>query len=221
MDNPRDDTPTEQYRKRGAYTIAAVRADVETNGMEANFAVVHLELKTKDRQLEDLLDTLEEHEAVIAFRDRGVDKLARSFELRLLDLVNKNRDDPRYRRYMPDGLRAVTEADAREVEPKLVRDIIKTLDEDKDKPDIKPLYGEFRDAMFDAVQAVETADAACTQVEDEIAFLKDKTLVELKLRWVEERKKLHVELTKKFLHDPKRVESYFGKFAKPRKKKSP
>jgi ABC-type phosphate/phosphonate transport system substrate-binding protein len=61
-----------------------------------------------------------------------------------LDLVNKNREDLRYRRYFPHGLRAVTEAEAREVEPQLVLGIIKTLDEDQSKPDFAPLHAEFR-----------------------------------------------------------------------------
>jgi hypothetical protein len=41
MDNPRDDTTKEQYRSRGVFTIAGVRADPETAGIEAG-AMVHL-----------------------------------------------------------------------------------------------------------------------------------------------------------------------------------
>jgi len=219
MDNPREETGDEQYRTRGAYTIAAVRADPETTGMEVDFAAANAGVKTTGRQIDDLEDTLQEHEAVVIVRDLVTDKLVRSYDLHLLDMVDKNRDDPRYQRYFPNGLRAVTEADARQVEPKLVRDIIKTLDEDQTKPGFDKLHAEYRDKLWAAVQAVEVADTACEQIETQLAFLKDKVLIEVKLKWVEERKKLHAELTKKFPHDARRVESYFLRFAKARKKK--
>lgn len=219
MDNPRDDTTKEQYRSRGVFTIAGVRADPETSGMEVAFAASHAALMTKEREIEDLQDAVQEHEAIISVRDAATDKLVRSFDLRLLDLVNKNRDDPRYRRYFPKGLRAVTEADAREAEPELVHGMIKTLDEDQAKPDFAPLHAEFRAKLQAAVEAVEAADKACGQAEEQLGFFQSKVLVELKLKWVEERKKLHAELTKKFPHDPSRVESYFQRFAKPRAKK--
>lgn len=219
MDNPRDDTPIDHYRSRGVFTIAAVRADPETTGMEAAFAASHAALMTKEREVEDLQDSVQEHEAIISVRDAATDKLVRSFELRLLDLVNKNRDDARYRRYFSQGLRAVTEADARQVEPQLVLEMIKTLDEDQTKPDFAPLHAEFRAKLQAAVDGVQAADKACGQAEEHLAFLQNKVLVELKLKWVEERKKLHAELTKKFPHDASRVESYFQRFAKPRAKK--
>ncbi len=219
MDNPRDDTGTDQYRTRGAFSISAVRADAETQGMEAAFVVVHLELKAKHRAQEDLEETVQEHEAIVSCCDRLLDRIVRSFDLRLFDLCDKNRDDPRYRRYFLEGLRSVTEANAREVEPKMVRAILKALDEDKDKPGFKPLHDEYFTRLLGAVEAVETADAACTKVEEEIAFLKEKTIPDVKRRWVEERIKLHADLTKKFPNDAARVESYFRRFAKPRKKK--
>ncbi len=219
MDNPKEATGTEQYRTRGAFTVSAVRADPETKGLETALATVQVDLKTKDREIEDIEETLQEHEALIFVRDRGVDKIVRSIELRTLDMVDKNRDDPRYRRYFPHGLRAVTEADARTAEPKLVRDIIKTLDEDQGKAGFDALHGEFRNKLQAAVESVEAADAVCVEVENQLAFLKDKVLVEIKLKWIEERKKLHAELTKMFPHDSARVESYFRRFARPRKKK--
>ncbi|MDI1443359.1 hypothetical protein [Polyangium sp. 6x1] len=219
MDNPREDTPTDQYRTRGAFTLSGVRADAETQGMEAGFAAVHVELKAKAREQEDMEEKVQEHEAVISGCDRVVDRIVRSFDLRLFDLCDKNRDAPRYRRYFPEGLRSVTEADAREVEPKMVRDILKALDEDKDKPGMKPLHEEYFARLLGAVEAVEVADAACTKVEEQLAFLKEKTIPDVKRRWVEERIKLHADLTKKFPNDAARVESYFRRFAKPRKKK--
>jgi len=219
MDNPQEATGTDQYRTRGAFTVAAVRSDPETKGLETAFATVHVELKTKSRLIEDLEEAVQEHEALLFVRDASADKIVRSIELRLLDLVNKNREDPRYRRYFPHGLRAITEADARTVEPKLVRDIIKTLDEDQEKAGFDTLHGEFRAKLQSAVEAVEAAVSACSQAEDQLAFTQDKVLAEIKLKWIEERKKLHAELTKLFPHDAARVESYFRRFAKPRKKK--
>lgn len=220
MDNPREDTSIEHYLTRGAFTIAAVRADPETKGLEAPFALVHVELKTKYRHVEDLEETLEEREAVIVVFDRAVDKLVRSYDLRLLDLVGKNRADPRYVRYFPQGIRAVTEANARQVEPKLVHDIIKTLDADQGKPGFDNLHAEYRNRLQNAVEAVEAADDACAQLEKQWVFEHDKALEEIKVKWVEERKKLYAELTKMFPSDAARVESYFRRFAKSRKKKA-
>lgn len=218
MDNPREGTSIEHFLTHGAFTVTSVRADPETNGLEVAFAAVHVQLKAKARQVEDLEEAVEERRAVIVVRDRAADKLVRSMELRLLDMVEKNRDDPRYRRYFAHGVRAVTEADARTVEPKLIRDMIKTLDEDQGKAGFDALHGEFRNRMQLAVEAVEAADQACTEVETQWAFERDKALAELRVKWVEERTKLHAELVKKFPHDGTRVESYFRRFAKPRKK---
>ncbi len=219
MDNPHENTSVEHFLPRGAFTISAVRADPETQGLENAFATIHGQLKAKCRAIEDLEEIVEEHEAVIIIRDRHCDRIVRSFELRLLDTVGKNREDPRYRRYFANGLRAVTEADARTVEPKLVQDLIRTLDEDKPKPDFDTLHAEYRTKLQSALDAVQTADEACTRVETQCAFEKDKVLAELKGQWVDERKKLYAELTKKFPQDSARVESYFRRFAKPRKKK--
>lgn len=219
MDNPHDKTSVEHFLTHGAFTIAAVRADPDTHGLEIPFATVHGQLKTKWRALEDLDETVEEHEAVIVVRDRAADKVVRSFELRLLDVVGKNRDDPRYRRYFPDGLRAVTEADARAVEPKLVQDLIQTLEQDKVKPDFATLHADYQAKLQTALEAVQAADRACTHVETQWTFDRDKVLAELKVQWIEERKKLHADLSKKFPQDAPRVESYFRRFAKARKKK--
>jgi hypothetical protein len=158
--------------------------------------------------------------AVIVGLDRSCDRIIRSFDLRLLDLVSKKRDDPRYRRFFPEGLRAVTETDERAVQPKLVRGILAALEEDKAKPDFAPLHADYHAKLLAAVQAVEVADAACTKVEDELAYLVDRKIAEAKSHWLEERTKLHAEMTKRFPHDPARVESYFRRFARPRKKKA-
>lgn len=219
MDTPKEGTSLDLYRTNGVFTIAMVRADPDTQGLESSFAATHTIMVAKHREQEDLEDLLAERKALILIRDRTVDKLIRSFELRLLDMVGKNRADARYPRYFEHGLRAVTEANARTVEPQLVRDIIKTLDEDQNKPEFAPLHAEFRAKLLVAVEAVEAADKACTQVEEQLAFLEDKVIVELKLKWIEERKKLHADLTKKFPHDSARVESYFQRFARPRAKK--
>jgi hypothetical protein len=220
MDKPKEDTSVDQYRTRGAFTVSAVRGDPETQGMEASFVNAHLALKTLDRKHEDLEETVQEQVAAVVGLDRICDRIIRSFELRLLDLVGKRRDDPRYRRYFPEGLRAVTETDERDVQPKLVRGILAALEDDKAKPEFAPLHSELHAKLLAAVQAVESADAACAKVEDELAYLVDRKMAEAKTHWLEERTKLHAELTKKFPHDPGRVESYFPRFARPRKKKA-
>lgn len=219
MDNPRDDTPTRAFRRSGIFTLAAIKADDEVKGMEVKFETVHVDLLTKDRELEDLEDSQSKLLAILMYADRGLDGCVRSWDLAILDLVNKKRNDVRYQRHVPEGLRAITEAEPRTVEPSIVRKMLKTMDEDKNIPELKPLIEKFTPLFQAALVKVDAAAAALIENEDAIERLEDITIPNLKNAWTLERTALNGLLTAKFPADPARVESYFKNFARPRKSK--
>ena len=218
MEKPREDTPIDAYREHAAFTIAGVAADPDVAGLEKGLAKEHHALKKQTRALEDMEEEIQKKKAVLMIKDRCCDEVVRAFELRLLGLVNKKRGDPQYRRYFPDGLREVTEAEPRKVEPALVKDIITALEEDEGKPGIGPLATEFKPQFQAAVGDVKSADKDLSATETEARHLRDKTIPGIKSAWGDEYVKLHGALRGKLPRDPARVEAFFYPFKKERKK---
>jgi hypothetical protein len=218
MEKPRDDSSITAHREHSAFTVAGVAADAEVAGLETALVKEHDELKKQARALEDQEEEVQKKRAVFLGKDARCDRIVRSFELRLFDLVAKKRDDPRYRRYFPTGLRDVTEAEPRVVEPALVQSIIATLSDDMGKPDIGPLAAEFRPQLEVALADVLTTEKALRNAEAQVSHLDDKTIPEVKARWVDEYVKLHAALRGKLPRDPARVEAFFYPFKKDRKK---
>jgi hypothetical protein len=219
MEKPREDTPTSAYLEHSAFTVAGVAADPEVAGLEAGLGQVHVELKAKVRELEDRKEEVERKLAVFLLKDRFLDALVREFELRLFGLVNKKRSDALYIRYFKDGLREVTEADPRRVEPKLVADIITSLDEDAVKPGIGPLATELKPGFEAALGAVVQTEKVLTAAEDQATYIEDKTIPELEARWTDEYVMLHGALKTKLPRDAGRVESFFYPFKKRERRK--
>ena len=221
MEKPREDTSVTAYREHSAYTTSGVAADPEVAGLEVALTVEHGALKQQSRMLEDIEEEIQRRRAVLVIKDRACDRVIRSFELRLFDLVNKKRSDPQYTRYFPEGLREVTEADMRQAEPAKVRTLIKSLGEDAAKPGIGPLSAEFKPQFEATVEEVEAAEKDLASVEEQATYLRDKTIPECKARWTDEYVKLHGALRAQLPRDPARVESYFYAFKKERKKAEP
>ncbi len=218
MEKPRDDSSITAYREHSAFTVAGVAADPDVAGLEKGLADEHHDLKKQSRALEDLEDEVQKKRAVFLGKDARCDRIVRSFELRLLDLVGKKRNDPLYRRYFPEGLREVTEAEPRATEPTLVKAMVKAMKEDKGKADIGPLATEFRPQLEAVLAEVVAAEAALSDAETQAVHLGNKTIPEVKARWVDEYVKLHAALRGKLPRDPARVEGFFYPFKKDRKK---
>ncbi len=214
MDKPRSDTPTDAYREHAAYTVASVAADDEVMGQEAALKACHVELKAEQRNLEDLDEDVQAKRAIFARKDKECDAVVRKFELRLLGLVNKKTSDPLYKRYFADGLRAVTEAEPRHVEPKLVHDLLASMSEDLAKPGIGPIVKELQPELVAALAAVQTAETNLVASEATRDRGKKQNVPEIKVRWIDEYVKLHAALRGQFPRDAARVESYFYAFAK-------
>lgn len=218
MDKPRDHTPVADYLEHGAFTVAAIAADPEVAGLEKALEGKHDELKKNVRAHEDTVEQSIKKRAVFMVADAACDRVVRACELAIYGLVNKRRDDPLYRRYFKNGLRAVTEAEPRKAEPALVKDIVKAMGEDAAKPAIGPIAQQFAPQLQAAVAVVEAAEKDLAAVEAEEVYLREKTIAELKTAWVDEYVKLHAALKMAFPRDPERVESYFLRFRKDRKK---
>lgn len=117
--------------------------------------------------------------------------MIRSFELRLLDAVNKRRTDPDYRRYFENGLREVTEAEPRKAEPAIVDSMISAMAEDQKRSVIGPIVTELKPKLESALAAVRAAEKALGQSETEESYLEDKTIPAQMAHWVDEYVKLH------------------------------
>lgn len=214
MQKPTKDTPTADYVDHSAFTTAAVAADPDVAGLEADLLAQHVALKQDLRLLEDLEEEKQRRRAVLVVKDRRLDSATGRFELRLYGLVDKKRDDPLYRRYFPKGLRDVTAANMRTKEPEKVGIIIQSLEEDAQKPGIGDLSTELRPQLVTAHAEVVTAAAALTTIEGQIAYLSDKTIPDHEALWTDEYVKLHAALKARFPRDAARVESYFEPFRK-------
>lgn len=214
MQKPTKDTPTADYIEHSAFTCAAVAADPDAAGLEADLLARHVALKQDVRLLEDHEEEKQRRRAVLIVKDRRCDTIVRRFELRLYGLVDKQRNDPLYRRYFQKGLRDVTEANMRTDEPQKVGTIIQSLEEDAQKPGIGDLTTEFRPQLVAARGEVVAAEAALTTIEGQIAYLSTRTIPDHEALWTDEYVKLHGALKARFPRDAARVESYFEPFRK-------
>lgn len=225
MENPHPNTPHATVVENGAFTIAAVQADEDTMGMEAEFEQVNLALLAALRQLEDLELECQKAEGKLAQADhgkKGVDKAIGIFELALLSLVGKRREDPRYQRYFKDGLVDITRSNMRTVQPGKVETLIKKMAQDQTAPDtdaeLKVLLVEHAPRIQAGASNVAGAAAALSVVENQRNAMKDVTLEGLRQAWISKRQVLYANLRAKFPNDLARVEAYFKPFSKPRKR---
>lgn len=217
MEKPTGDTTPAACLQRSAFTCAAVAADLTIAGPEQALVNIHALLKGSVRLHEDLLEDVQRREAILAVTDSACDRVVNSFELRLLDFVNKHREDPTYRRYFKGKLRDVTQADRRTEEPVLVAAMIRTMREDATKPGIGPIVTEFCPLLEQALAAVKQAIDALSTVETDTAFVANRTIPTQMAIWAEEYVKLHAALEGALPRDPDRVEGFFRPFRKPRK----
>jgi len=141
--------------------------------------------------------------------------------LQLLGAVKKNRDNPQYRRYFKDGLRAVTMAEPRKEEPELVADILGCMAEDKNDPEIGEVVTAWLPKLTASRAKVVAADEALSLVEKALANLEDKKIPALMATWREEYKKLEGALLTIYPTNPKRVRRFFIAFRRSRKPAKP
>lgn len=229
MENPREDIPNRTLVKNGAFTVAAVQADDEVAGTVAAFELANSNLLSALRQQEDLELDVRKAEAKLDQADRGrkgLDKAIQRFELALLGLVDKNRKDPRYQRYLEDGLRDITEADIRMEQPKKTKRLLALMNEDMaSSPDqeLKDLLNAHAPVIQAALARVQSAETALGALEDALDMLEEVTLPGLRQAWTAERQALYAALLSKFPGDRGRVEAYFLAFSRARKtpKKAP
>lgn len=220
MDKPHKSQSLQSIREHGIFTASCVAADPDTKGMETALAAETDTLKIQCRMAEDLCEAVQRKLAVIVCIDQGIDAFVTSFELRLFDLVGKKRKDPLYKRYFPKGLRFVTQAGMRFVQPALVNSLITTMNEDLLQPGIGPIAQEFHPKISAKLIELNQAELDMAAAEQALAHMRNKTLQASRARWEDEYVNLHGALKSKFPRASSRVESYFLRFGKERKPKT-
>ncbi|MBK9260313.1 MAG: hypothetical protein IPM54_10800 [Polyangiaceae bacterium] len=143
MEMPMADTSADAYLPKSTYTVSRVAADPKTAGLEA----VHTSIKTTLRERDDLEEQAQKKAALLDADDEACDDIVEEFELHLLGAVKKNRDNLKYKRYFADGLRAVTAAESREEEPKIVADILESMAEDENDPEIGAVVTQWKSKL--------------------------------------------------------------------------
>ncbi len=218
MERPRDDTTNRDLLDHGATTSASIAADDLTKGLEQSFEAANLALKLGNRALEDKNEEVLKKQAIFIVKDKGLDRDINEFEARLYVLAGKKRDSEMYRRYFKNGLREVTQAEPRVEEPAIVSLMIKALKEDESKPMIGPLALEMGPRIQASLDKVVAAGTVLQAVEEEADFLDEKTVPQLRAKWIEAYVKLHSAVKGVFHDDSNRAESFFRPFRKARKK---
>lgn len=218
MDMPTEDTPARAYLPRSAYTIARVAANPKTAGLESGLRTAHGNLKNALRQFEDLEEQEEEKSALFDFADEVCDVDVEGFELHLLAAVNKNRDHVKYARYFKNGLRSVTQAEARDEEPALVETIVHNLANDSQDAEIGAVATQWQSKLVASRDHVVSAEKNLGLAEDASEQAKQTTIPALMAAWREEYKKMEGTLINAYPNDPKRVTRFFKPFRKTRKR---
>lgn len=221
MDMPTADTPAEAYLPRSAYSISRVAADSKASGREAGLDTAHLNLRAVLRERDDLLEEEQKKSALHDAADEFVDDDIEAFELHLLGAVKKDRDNPKYRRYFPSGLRAITQAEPRKEEPELVGDMLDCMAEDENDVDIGAVVTMWKPKLTASRAKVLAAHETLTIVEKALANLEEKKIPALMAAWREEYKKLEGALVTIYPSHSKRVARFFKPFRKNRKVSKP
>lgn len=217
MEMPGEDTPPIAYLPRSTYTIARVAADPQTKGLESSLESAHVALQQALRQGEDLEYEEQKKTAVHDAKDEHNDDNIEGFELALLAHVKKNRNDPQYIRYFPNGLREITAADPRKEGRDRIEQMLETMTKDEADASLGPLVAIWAPQIKTAFGEVKTADDSLTETEKALAFLNEKTIPALMATWRTEYKKLEGALTGVYASNPKKVARFFKPFRRRQK----
>lgn len=216
MEMPGEDTPPIAYLQRSAYSIARAGADPKTIQFTGGLEAAHAMLKQTLRELEDLEFEEQKKTAAYDTKDEHCDDEIEGFELGLLALVKKNRDDARYDRYFPEGLREITAA-SRKDGPDRIQQLLETMKLDANHPELGSLIAQWAPKITTAHGELVDAEQSLANTEKALAFLKEKTLVSAMADWRTEYKKLEGALTGVYASNPKKVGRFFKPFRKRRK----
>lgn len=220
MEMPGADTPPAMYVQRSAYTLARVAADPQTSHLTSGLEVPHGTLTQLLRNLDDLQFEEQKKTAVYDTKDEHCDDEIEGFELMLLAHVKKNRDDDRYGRYFPNGLRDVTAAPRKEGADR-IQQLLDTLALDANHADLAPLVAMWAPKIKSAYDELRVAEESLDDTEKALALLKEKTIPSAMNDWRIEYKKLEGALTSVFASNPKKVDRFFKPFRKRRKENKP
>lgn len=221
MEMPGEDTPPIAYLQRSAYSLSRAGADPKTVQFIGGLEAAHAALKQTLREFEDLEFDEQKMTAAYDAKDEHCDDEIEGFELSLLALVKKNRDDERYARYFANGLREITAASRKDA-PDRIQQMLDTMKLDANHADIGPLVAVWAPKITTAHGELVDAEQSLADTEKAVAFLKEKTIPSQMADWRTEYKKLEGALTSVYASNPKKVGRFFKPFRKRRKEnKSP
>ena len=211
---PNDATPQE-VRKGVITEVADVEADEEVADLAPAYRTQVSEYSALYRQIDPLEEEWIWADARLKVLDRRLDGVVKAFRLDLVQRSGNKLTGPLFDRYLPEGLRAVTEAEMAQAEPAQVQDI-----ENKLTADGGELAETWLPRLTTARQAV--VDQAVVRHGVEVRQDNLERLIESKINTLQEaRVALNGNLRIHFKSDPSRAEVFFYSWRPRRPKKLP
>ena len=208
MQKPFTRESTQRLRRRMVYHIAQLEAEPAHAGMLAANRTLLERLDAFSDAGRGVSDGVTRAMAVRARSDRRADEAIRAFDLALLGLIDRDREDPRYviayqERNMTETLRLPFKKQA-----KAMRHIAAQMDEGRP---LAALADPHQEALREAAEALAGADEALKQALDaRAARSTERTLLRLDVTRVLE--KDYAALLQITPHDEDEVELYFYAF---------
>lgn len=199
--------------KTGVVTeIERIEADEEIAPLAAPYRAAVDEYLTLFAQLEPLELAWIKADARLRVVDRRLDTLVKGFRLELISQSGNSLDGPLFDRFLPEGLRAVIEADMAVLEPQKTGEIIDKLATDGGELAVKwlPRMIEARDAVLE--QAAVRLDLEQQQAQLQARL--GARVAELQAA----RAALHGQLRGRFTINPELAEEYFFSWRKAARK---
>jgi hypothetical protein len=127
MQNIPENAGYDQVKNGTVTELKRVEADEEVAPLAAGYGTTVAEYLALFAQIDSLRLSWIEADARLRVLDRRLDKVVKAFRLKLVELSGNKQIGPLFDRYMPSGLRAVTEAEMAVAEPQQVGTIIEKL----------------------------------------------------------------------------------------------
>jgi len=207
-----DEAAPEEVRDGIVTEIESLEADPEVAALGSPYRVTVDEYLSLYAEIDVLHLQWIRQEARLILLDQKLDSVLKSFRLALVERSGNKQTGPLFDRYLPEGLRDVTEVGMAVAEPAKVKEIL-----DKLEAEGGPLAAEWRPKLEAARTAVVDQAAARHVVEtqqERLGLRLDAKVDVLQASRVE----LHGQLRGHFKSAPALAEVYFYMWRKPRRR---
>ncbi len=209
---PEDATPTE-VRDGIVSEVERVEADERVASLAPPYRKKVDEFQALHAQIDPLLLRWIREDARLVVRDAVQDDAVKAFRLHLVKESGNKQTGPLFDRFLPEGLRDVTEAEMTIVEPAKVKHIIDKLT--AAGGDLAAEWVPKLTAPRDAVVAQAGVRHGIELEAKNLDVRLDAKVIELQ----EARVELHALLRVYFKDAPERAEAYFFQWQKPRRRR--